>query len=132
MESWEARTGWTFLTNHARVLVMISRNHDVRLRELAATCGLTDRAVQAIVRDLEKAGYLTHTREGRRNHYRVTPGTLFRHPAEGEHQVAGLLELLAGPDRQGQEPADSPGREGGPEKQAITRPAVPVSPGRKA
>ncbi|MFI6849459.1 helix-turn-helix transcriptional regulator [Kitasatospora sp. NPDC050467] len=108
IELWEARTGWTFLTNHARVLVMISRDRDVRLRDMAATCGLTERVVQTIVSDLEKAGYLTHTREGRRNRYRVMPGKFFRHPAEAPHEIAGLLELLARPARQGRESADDP------------------------
>ncbi len=75
---------------------MILRDPEVRLRDLAGGCGLTERAAGAIVGDLENAGYLTRVRHGRRNHYQVTPGTLFRHPAEGPHEIANLLHLLTG------------------------------------
>ncbi|WP_329389419.1 MarR family transcriptional regulator [Streptomyces sp. NBC_01351] len=95
MEPVEPRTSWTFVTNHARILAMIQRNPETRLRDMAAACRLTERAAQAIVTDLESAGYLTRARHGRRNRYRITPGTLFRHPAEGRHEVADLLMLLA-------------------------------------
>ncbi|MFF4818913.1 winged helix-turn-helix transcriptional regulator [Kitasatospora sp. NPDC001309] len=94
----EPRTSWTFLTQHARVLLLISRDADVRLRDLAITCGVTERAVRAIVGDLEKAGYLTHTRHGRRNRYHVTGGTFFRHPVEARHEIGDLLLLFADPD----------------------------------
>ncbi|WP_104815796.1 helix-turn-helix domain-containing protein [Kitasatospora sp. MMS16-BH015] len=94
-EAQELRTRWTFLTQHARVLLMISRDQDVRLRDLAAACGLTERAVQAVVADLETAGYVTRTRKGRRNHYNVVDGTPFRHPAEANHPVGALLDLFA-------------------------------------
>ncbi|WP_030398123.1 helix-turn-helix transcriptional regulator, partial [Kitasatospora purpeofusca] len=89
------RTNWTFLTQHARVLLMISRDADVRLRDVAAACGLTERAVRAVVTDLEAAGYVTRTRHGRRNHYRIVDGTFFRHPAEARHRVGALLDLFA-------------------------------------
>ncbi|MCT4353888.1 MarR family transcriptional regulator [Streptomyces sp. Je 1-79] len=90
---------WTFLTNHARVLLAISRDPGVRLREVALSCGVTERTVQAIVADLEAAGYLTRTRaeDGRRNRYAILPGAAFRHPAEAGYEIAGLLELLGGP-----------------------------------
>ncbi|WP_344442881.1 helix-turn-helix transcriptional regulator [Kitasatospora nipponensis] len=91
----QPRTSWTFLTHHARVLVMISHNAEVRLRELAMMCGLTERAVQAIVTDLESAGYVVRSKHGRRNHYRVVRGTFFRHPAEAHHEIAGFLDLFA-------------------------------------
>ncbi|MGW2253460.1 winged helix-turn-helix domain-containing protein [Kitasatospora sp. NPDC001660] len=106
----EPRTSWTFLTQHARVLLMISRDADIRLRDLAAMCGMTERAARAIVTDLEKAGYLTHTRHGRRNRYQVVRGTYFRHPAEGHHEIAGLLALFAdlAPDL-GRQPATATG-----------------------
>ncbi|KQV13238.1 MULTISPECIES: helix-turn-helix domain-containing protein [unclassified Kitasatospora] len=90
----ETRTTWTFLTNHARVLSLIARDPGVRLRDVATACGLTERAVQAIVADLEAGGYLTRSREGRRNRYRITPDTLLRHPAESGRTVASLLGLL--------------------------------------
>lgn len=82
------------MTNHARVLAIIARDPDVRLRDVAATCQLTERAVQAIVADLEQAGYLAHTRSGRRNRYRIAAGTMLRHPAEHGLSVAALLDML--------------------------------------
>ncbi|MER6443881.1 winged helix-turn-helix transcriptional regulator [Streptomyces venezuelae] len=94
MEPVEPRTSWTFVTNHARILAMILRDPEIRLRDMATACQLTERAARAIVGDLESAGYLTRARQGRRNHYDVSPGTLFRHPAEGHHEIANLLELL--------------------------------------
>ncbi|MEV7416214.1 helix-turn-helix domain-containing protein [Streptomyces sp. NPDC089919] len=94
MEPVESRTGWTFVTQHTRILVMVLRDPEVRLRDMAARCRLTERAAQAIVADLEAAGYLTRVRHGRRNHYEVIPGTVFRHPAEGHHQIADFLQLL--------------------------------------
>ncbi|MEV7618417.1 helix-turn-helix domain-containing protein [Streptomyces sp. NPDC089799] len=95
MEPVEPRTSWTFVTNHARILAMVLGDPETRLRDMARTCRITERAAQAIVTDLESAGYLTRVRRGRRNHYDVTPGTLFRHPAEGRHRVGNLLQLLA-------------------------------------
>ncbi|MEU3606789.1 helix-turn-helix domain-containing protein [Streptomyces sp. NPDC035033] len=91
------QVGWTFLTNHARVLLVIARDPEVRLRDVAERCGITERTVQAIVTDLEKAGYLTRARavDGRRNRYRVNADAPFRHPAEAGHEIAGLLGLLA-------------------------------------
>ncbi len=91
------RGGWTFLTNHARVLIAIARDPGIRLRDIAVDCGLTERTVQAIVTDLQADGYLTRTRDGRRNRYVVAPGARFRHPAEAGHEIAGLLAYLAGP-----------------------------------
>lgn len=93
MDSHAHRTSWTFLTNHARVLSVIARDPDVRLRDVALTCRLTERAVQAIVSDLETAGYLTHEREGRRNRYQVTPDTRLRHPAEANSTIEALLRV---------------------------------------
>jgi DNA-binding IclR family transcriptional regulator len=93
MESHANRTSWTFLTNHARVLSVIARDPDVRLRDVALTCRLTERAVQTIVSDLETAGYLTHERAGRRNRYQITPGTRLRHPAEANSTVEALLRV---------------------------------------
>ncbi|MGW6916273.1 helix-turn-helix transcriptional regulator [Kitasatospora sp. NPDC054939] len=91
------RTNWTFLTNHARVLAAIARDPGSRLRDIAAVCRLTERAVQAVVGDLERDGYLTHTRDGRRNRYRIAPHTHLRHPAEDALPVEALLTLLTDP-----------------------------------
>ncbi|MEU0192763.1 helix-turn-helix domain-containing protein [Streptomyces afghaniensis] len=90
----ESHTGWTFLTNHARVLAAIADNHSARIRDIAARCRLTERAVQKIIADLEQDGYLSHTREGRTNTYRIDPGKVLRHPAEAGLTVASLLSLL--------------------------------------
>ncbi len=101
MERAEPRSSWTFVTNHTRILAVILRDPEIRLRDMATACQLTERAAQAIVTDLEGAGYLTRVRHGRRNHYEVTPGTFFRHPAENHHEIANLLKLLVGPDPRG-------------------------------
>ncbi|MGW7100969.1 MarR family transcriptional regulator [Streptomyces sp. NPDC054838] len=90
------------MTNHARVLVAIARDPGVRLRDVAMTCALTERTVQAIVTDLETDGYLRRLRDGRRNRYEISGNALFRHPAEAGVQVAGLLALLAGAPTQHQ------------------------------
>ncbi|MGV9451700.1 MarR family transcriptional regulator [Streptomyces sp. NPDC003635] len=93
----EPHSGWTFLTNHARVLAAIADDHSARIRDIAVHCRLTERAVQKIIADLEQAGYLSHTREGRSNTYRIEPGKGLRHPAEAATGVtiASLLSLLA-------------------------------------
>lgn len=89
-----ASSQWTFLTNHVRVLVQIARDPGVRVRDMAARCLLTERAVQRIIADLESAGYLTHTRTGRTNHYRIQPGARLRHPADAGPSLDDLLALL--------------------------------------
>ncbi|WP_406277821.1 helix-turn-helix domain-containing protein [Streptomyces sp. NBC_00191] len=96
------RTTWTFLTSHARVLTAIARDPWVRVRELATRLGLTERTVQAVVSDLESAGYLTHTREGRRNRYHLIGGR-FRHPAEEHRDIAPLLEIFEAPAPDGEQ-----------------------------
>ena len=73
----------------------IARNPKARIRDIAPVVGLTERSVQAIVADLEAAGYLTRTRDGRRNWYTVNPDSLFRHPAQEGHRVGPFLDLLA-------------------------------------
>jgi len=88
-----AGTGWTFLTNHAHVLLAVRRDPHARLREIAAAVGVTERAVQLIVADLEAAGYLRRTKVGRRNEYAVLGGPL-RHPLERGHAVDELLDAL--------------------------------------
>ncbi|WP_428962401.1 helix-turn-helix transcriptional regulator [Micromonospora fluostatini] len=85
---------WTFLTNHAHVLLAIARNPTARLRDVAAEVGVTERAAQAIVADLEAGGYLRRTRVGRRNEYTLNPAGHFRHPAEADQQVGALLALF--------------------------------------
>ncbi|MGV9255663.1 helix-turn-helix transcriptional regulator [Streptomyces sp. NPDC003697] len=105
----EPHTGWTFLTNHARVLAAIADNRNARIRDIAAHCRLTERAVQKIISDLERDGYLSHTREGRGNTYRIDPGKVLRHPAEAGLTVAALLSLLAQDEADRGRPADGVG-----------------------
>ena len=86
---------WTLLTGHGHVLVEIARNPDARVRDISTAAGITERTAQAIVADLEAAGYLTRTRVGRRTRYTVNPDSLFRHPAQEGHRVGPFLALLA-------------------------------------
>lgn len=85
---------WTFLTNHAHVLLAIRRDSDATTRELAAAVGITERATQRIVAELEAAHFITRTRKGRRNHYRVHARRSLRHPMDREHRIGELLDLL--------------------------------------
>ncbi|MER7491684.1 ArsR family transcriptional regulator [Streptomyces pharetrae CZA14] len=89
-----SHNGWTFITSHARVLAAIADNPNVRIRDIAAHCRLTERAVARIISDLERDGYLSHTRDGRTNTYRIEPDKVLRHPAEAGLSVASLLSLL--------------------------------------
>jgi predicted transcriptional regulator len=89
---------WTLLTGHGHVLVEIARNPAARIRDISPIVGLTERSVQAIVADLEAAGYLTRTRTGRRVVYTVNRDCLFRHSAQEGLRVGPLLDVLtAGP-----------------------------------
>lgn len=90
---------WTFLTNHARVLLKLAREPDARLRDVAVAAHITERAAQAIVSDLEEAGYLTRHRVGRRNRYTIHPGGGFRHPAEAGRPIGDLLAIFAHRER---------------------------------
>ncbi len=89
-----ASGGWTFLSNHSHVLICLSRQPDMRLREVAEAVGITERAVQKIVRELESAGVITRRRDGRRNHYTIHRNQPLRHPVEAHRTVAALLELV--------------------------------------
>jgi DNA-binding MarR family transcriptional regulator len=86
---------WTLLTGHGHVLVEIVRNPTARIRDISAAAGITERTAQAIVADLEAAGYITRTRTGRRTRYTVHPDSLFRHSAQEGLQVGPFLDLLA-------------------------------------
>jgi DNA-binding transcriptional ArsR family regulator len=86
---------WTFLTNHAHVLFCVAENPNVRLREVATLVGITERAAQRIVAELEEAGYLERERDGRRNLYRLKPDMPLRHPLDREHQIGELLATFS-------------------------------------
>lgn len=89
---------WTFLTNHAHVLVCIARDPGIRGRDIAERVGITERAAQSIVADLVAEGYVTRTRVGRRNTYEVHPDLPLRHPVEQAHQVGDLLAVVTPSD----------------------------------
>jgi DNA-binding IclR family transcriptional regulator len=86
--------GWTFLTNHGHVLLCIAADPDLRIREVADLVGITERAAQRIVAELEEAGYLSHEKVGRRNHYEVHAHVPLRHPLESHLEVRELLRAL--------------------------------------
>ncbi len=90
----EHETRWTFLTGHGHALVVITRDPNVRLREIAAELGVTERTAQTIVNDLVVAGYVARTRVGNRSRYEVRSERPFRHPVEREHAVGELLRVL--------------------------------------
>ena len=85
---------WTFLTNHAHVLIAISRNPSARQSDLAYAVGITQSAVRRIIGELAEAGYVTHEKVGRRNHYTVNTELPMRHPLEDEHTVDDLIASL--------------------------------------
>lgn len=85
---------WTFVTSHTQVLLCIARDPTVRMRDVAASVGITERAAQRIVADLVEAGYVERTRVGRRNQYRVNDKMTMRHAAQAGQEIGSLLELL--------------------------------------
>ena len=91
---------WRFVTNHTQVLLTIARNPDARTRDIAEAVGITERAAQRIVGDLSEAGYIETTRVGRRNHYAINREVTMRHPAQANHEIGELLDLLE-PDGRG-------------------------------
>ena len=89
---------WSFLTNHARVLLCIARDPGVRLREIAATLGITERTAFGVVADLTEAGYVIKERDGRRNRYEVQHHLPLAEPTSEERTIGDVLELLGGRD----------------------------------
>jgi DNA-binding MarR family transcriptional regulator len=92
-----AQSSWTLLSNHGHILIAVSRSPDARIRDLSAEVGITDRAAQIILRDLEDAGYVTKNKVGRRNHYHLNPESHLRHPAESMVSVTSLLKIFERP-----------------------------------
>jgi hypothetical protein len=85
---------WTFFSNYGHVLVCLSRNREARLRDVAAEVGITERAVQKIVRDLQNEGFLTVTKQGRCNRYHINRRKSLRHDLESHCTVGKLLSLV--------------------------------------
>ncbi len=86
--------GWTFLTNHAQVLVCIAHDPGVRLRDIGERVGITERAAHRIVTELATAGYITRQRNGRRNHYAINAQLPLPDSIAREQNVGSLLEIL--------------------------------------
>ena len=86
-----------FVTNHAHVLQVICADPTARLRDIAQTVGVTERTAAQIVNDLEQAGYLSKSREGRRNRYEVHEDLSLRHPQHRHRTVGDLIRFLEGP-----------------------------------
>jgi predicted ArsR family transcriptional regulator len=85
---------WTFLTNHAQVLLCLAQDSEIRLRDVAERVGITERAAQRILADLIETGYVQSTRVGRRNQYIVARGQAMRHVAQFGVEIGPLLDLL--------------------------------------
>jgi MarR family len=91
-------TEWRFLSNHAQVLLCVAGDPGIRLRDIAASVGITERAAQRIVNELVDDGYVSRERRGRRNQYEVQKHLPLRDPLVSERKLADLLTLLTGPD----------------------------------
>jgi DNA-binding transcriptional ArsR family regulator len=87
---------WDFLTNHAHVLVCVARDPGIRLRDIAAAVGITERAAHRILSELVDEGYVVRERQGRRNRYEVQTDLPLRHPLAKEREVGDLLDVLIG------------------------------------
>jgi hypothetical protein len=96
---------WTLLTGHGHVLVEIARDPEARIRDISDAVGLTERTVQAIVTDLETAGYITRERTGRRTRYTVQRDTPFRHSAQEGLRVGPFLAMLVADENQAAAPS---------------------------
>lgn len=113
--------GWTFLSNHGHVLLCLARSPSLRLRDVAVEVGITERAVQRIVADLEEGGYLRRHRVGRQNEYEIDERKALRHPVEAHQTIATLITLAQttpDPSGTGKRP-----RSGGADEGGGTRPA---------
>ncbi|MBN1115440.1 MAG: MarR family transcriptional regulator [Oligoflexia bacterium] len=87
-------TNWTFLTNHAHVLLCLAGSSSMRMRDIADTVGITERAVNHIIADLVKAGYIDRVKDGRCNVYRVHYDKNLRHPVEKHRRIKGLISFI--------------------------------------
>jgi predicted transcriptional regulator len=87
------RHAWTYLSNHAHVLVAVAKDSTARVRDIATLVGITERAVLQILSDLETAGAIVRHREGRRTTYEIDDGVPLRHPLEAHRHVGDILRL---------------------------------------
>ena len=112
--------GWSFLTNHGRVLLCIAHDPGVRLRDIAASVGITERSAYGIVTDLAAAGYAVKQKHGRRNRYQIQAHLPLPEPASRQLAIGEVLALLAGATA-GSQPA------GGNLPEASTTPDTPAN-----
>lgn len=89
---------WSLLTNHGRALLCIARDPEARLRDIAATLGITERRAHGILTDLVEAGYVVKSRDGRRNRYQIQSHLPLPEPTSQERAIGDLIDLLAGQD----------------------------------
>lgn len=87
-------SGWTFLTNHAHVLLCLTKSASMRIRDIANEVGITERAVQHILTDLDRTGYIDRVKDGRCNVYQVHMDRNLRHPLEAHRKIAGLISFI--------------------------------------
>ena len=92
---------WTFLTNHSHILICLAENPEMRIRDLADAVGITERAVQRILVELEQGGAITKVKEGRRNHYTVNAELPLRHPVEAHCRFGDILRMVERPEQRG-------------------------------
>ena len=88
-------TSWTYLTNHFHVLLVLFKEPDSRIRDMASQVGITERAVQKILAELIESGVISVEKRGRRNHYTIDEDVHLKHPLESKHNVGALLRILA-------------------------------------
>jgi hypothetical protein len=105
-------SGWDFLTNHAHVLLCVAKDPGIRLRDISAAVGITERGAHKILSELVDEGYVLRERHGRRNRYKVKPELPLRHPLVHDREVGDLLKVLLRPER--------PARHGGRTRGATT------------
>ena len=100
---------WGFLSNHGRVLLFLAHDPGMRLRDIAASLGITERSAFGVVSDLTAAGYLSKRKDGRRNHYQIQAHQPLPEPTSRERTIGEVLAVLAGP---GISTGQPPGAEG--------------------
>lgn len=95
MADIKKQSSWTLLSNHGHILVYINRNPDSKVKEIAEAVGITERSALSILSELEKDGYISIERIGRRNSYRVNSKKNFRHPNEASQPISALLRIFS-------------------------------------
>jgi DNA-binding transcriptional ArsR family regulator len=115
---------WTLFSNHGHVLLYLAREPDARLRDVAENVGITERAVQKIVRDLQEGGAVSVRKQGRRNRYRINGRKPLRHELEAHRSIGSLVKLM----RKDQATKPSPTASSKPESSSVRKPAPVLQP----